>query len=149
MKQTSRPGEPVAHTPNEQDEWHDLKEHLEEVAGLAETFSGGTLACLAGLWHGLGKFDFQEYLWAAHNVRDFTVPQAKILLQTAGLLHDLGKYKLEFQLERLGYDPETGRQIPTRGKRVDHSSLEAVMNCPDPQNSSLTPSTNDEEEVVS
>jgi len=48
--------------------WQPLKEHLQNVAemaaGFAEPFGGEELACLAGLWHDLGKYaeEFQEYL---------------------------------------------------------------------------------------
>jgi HD superfamily phosphohydrolase YqeK len=80
------------------------------------------------------KAHLRDVSWrAVRNAQAFKVPNVQALLPVAGLLHDLGKYKLEFQRERLGYDPGTGKQIPTRGKRVDHSSLEAVMNCPDLQ----------------
>lgn len=57
-----------AHTPNYTKNWHDLKEHLIEVARLAATFSTffglpDTAFC-AGLFHDLGKAtpEFQQYL---------------------------------------------------------------------------------------
>ena len=88
-----------AHTPNAAEgiPEHLLREHLQSVAERA-----------------------------VQNARHFVVPNVEPLLRAAGLLHDLGKYKLEFQRERLGYDPEFGRAVATRGKRVDHSSLGAV-----------------------
>lgn len=57
-----------AHTPVEGGPWHDLVEHLQSTAGLAKAngdkFGAGELACLAGLWHDIGKFnpEFQHYL---------------------------------------------------------------------------------------
>jgi CRISPR-associated endonuclease/helicase Cas3 len=67
------PKAPAAHTPREgSEEWHDLEEHLLEVAKLAEVFAekfgASTLAHISGRWHDLGKFNpaFQEYLRAAH-----------------------------------------------------------------------------------
>lgn len=36
---------------------------------------------------------------AMRNADDFSVPDVQVLLQVAGLLHDLGKYKLEFRQE--------------------------------------------------
>lgn len=58
-----------AHTPSEEGgKWHDLNEHLQNVArlarGFAIPFQGGDVAYLCGLLHDLGKFhpQFQEYL---------------------------------------------------------------------------------------
>jgi len=57
-----------AHTPGPDGNWHDLKEHLQEVANLAAEFAkpfcGERLACLVGLLHDLGKINpaFQKYL---------------------------------------------------------------------------------------
>jgi CRISPR-associated endonuclease/helicase Cas3 len=63
-----RPGF-CAHTPTEGSSlWHLLKDHLNEVARLAQAFGEemgvGPLAKYAGLWHDLGKYnpDFQKYL---------------------------------------------------------------------------------------
>lgn len=59
-----------AHTPNYDEQWHDLMEHLYVVARLArchaESFGAGEVGFLAGLCHDLGKFNdlFQEYLLA-------------------------------------------------------------------------------------
>ena len=58
----------VAHTPNAQGNWHDLQEHLEDVATkarrYADKFGAGELGYYAGLWHDLGKYNpkFQAYL---------------------------------------------------------------------------------------
>ncbi len=63
----------VAHTPRAgSSEWHDLEEHIREVARLArafaEPFGGATLAYQAGIWHDVGKAnpDFQDYLHRCH-----------------------------------------------------------------------------------
>lgn len=65
-----RPSRPVAHTPPKGGtEWHDLDDHLREVARLAADFAtpfgGQDLAWWAGIYHDLGKAhpDFQDYLW--------------------------------------------------------------------------------------
>lgn len=60
----------AAHTPPKQkpDSWHDLKEHLTDVADgtkrFAEKLAAGELGYYAGLWHDLGKYNpaFQKYL---------------------------------------------------------------------------------------
>jgi CRISPR-associated endonuclease/helicase Cas3 len=60
----------VAHTPppNDLDRWHDLNEHLTDVAkgtaGFAHKLGSGQLGHYAGLWHDLGKYnpEFQKYL---------------------------------------------------------------------------------------
>lgn len=74
-----RPDRLVAHTPPEgSDKWHDLDEHLREVARMAsefaEPFGGGGLAWWAGIYHDLGKAhpDFQDYLW-----KNFIEPKKK------------------------------------------------------------------------
>ncbi len=59
-----------AHTPSDHDpnKWHDLKEHLDEVAGLAEGFAqkigAGKIAHYVGLFHDIGKYnpEFQAFL---------------------------------------------------------------------------------------
>jgi CRISPR-associated endonuclease/helicase Cas3 len=63
-----------AHTPSKDtDTWHELKEHLDEVAKLAEQFAdkfkAGKLGKYAGLWHDLGKYnpEFQKYLDDCHS----------------------------------------------------------------------------------
>jgi CRISPR-associated endonuclease/helicase Cas3 len=61
----------AAHTPasmSDEDEWHLLKEHLQDVSELAKKFAirlgAGELGHYAGLWHDLGKYNpaFQDYL---------------------------------------------------------------------------------------
>jgi CRISPR-associated endonuclease/helicase Cas3 len=62
----------VAHTPphNDPQRWHDLKEHLTDVAngtaGFASKLGAKRLGYYAGLWHDLGKYnpEFQKYLIA-------------------------------------------------------------------------------------
>ncbi len=63
-----------AHTPspNYPDRWHDLKEHLTDVAEgtsrFADKLGAKTLGHYAGLWHDLGKYnpEFQKYLRNCH-----------------------------------------------------------------------------------
>lgn len=58
----------IAHTRNNQGEYHELVTHLQSVANLAADFAApmhaSELARFVGLWHDLGKFhpDFQQYL---------------------------------------------------------------------------------------
>jgi CRISPR-associated endonuclease/helicase Cas3 len=60
----------IAHTPplNDPDRWHDLKEHLTDVAEgtarFADKLGAGQLGHYAGLWHDVGKYnpEFQQYL---------------------------------------------------------------------------------------
>jgi CRISPR-associated endonuclease/helicase Cas3 len=64
----------VAHTPplNDPGRWHDLKEHLTDVAKGTAKFAGklgaAKLGHYAGLWHDLGKYnpEFQQYLKNCH-----------------------------------------------------------------------------------
>lgn len=61
-----------AHTPNQQQQWHGLGEHLERVANLTQCFSepfgAGDLGYWVGMYHDFGKFNtaFQAYLKAQH-----------------------------------------------------------------------------------
>lgn len=66
---------PSAHTPpKSSDRWHELEEHLRDVAvgakNYAASFGAGELGYYAGLWHDLGKYnpEFQCYLEACHAV---------------------------------------------------------------------------------
>lgn len=65
---SDHPGTPVAHTPNEKGQWHDLMEHLRGVAERAkkfgDKFGAGDWAEAAGWWHDVGKVHpkFQAYL---------------------------------------------------------------------------------------
>ncbi len=67
----SRKGGYWAHSPNARGEPHDLRDHLESVAAMAERFAepfeAGGWGYLAGLWHDLGKFSeaFQRHIRAA------------------------------------------------------------------------------------
>ena len=66
----------AAHTPRDAKDpnapWHDLKEHLEKVALMAQTFANkfgaGEIALAAGHLHDAGKCSqaFQKYLWEAY-----------------------------------------------------------------------------------
>jgi CRISPR-associated endonuclease/helicase Cas3 len=63
----------AAHTPpNNSDQWHGLKQHLEDVAAgtqrNANKLGADILGAYAGLWHDLGKYnpDFQIYLDQCH-----------------------------------------------------------------------------------
>lgn len=76
----------VAHTPppNDSERWHDLKEHLTDVAngtaGFASKLGAERLGYYAGLWHDLGKYnpEFQKYLIACSqgNKNAKSVPHA-------------------------------------------------------------------------
>jgi CRISPR-associated endonuclease/helicase Cas3 len=76
----------VAHTPppNDPDRWHDLKEHLTDVARgtakFADKLGASKLGHYAGLWHDLGKYnpEFQKYLrnCAVNNKQAKSVPHA-------------------------------------------------------------------------
>ena len=72
MDTPPRPRNPIAHTPNNGGDYHDLAEHLTEVANLAREFAGKFDAAeygdAAGQWHDLGKYhpEFQQYLFDAH-----------------------------------------------------------------------------------
>ncbi len=67
-----------ARTPSDDrpdDDWHGLKEHLQDVADraqmMAEKLNAGRLGYYAGLWHDLGKYNpkFQTLLQKAHTAK--------------------------------------------------------------------------------
>ncbi len=96
----SRPERPVAHTPREgSEEWHDLEEHLLQVAKAARTFAkpfgAGDIAYWIGLFHDLGKVSpqFQNYLTTGANKRD-SVPHA---IWGAALLYKMFKVQGRWQ----------------------------------------------------
>ena len=69
----SQSKQPAAHTPAKgSDIWHNLKDHLSDVAekagNYAAKFHAFELGYYAGLWHDLGKYnpEFQEYLELCH-----------------------------------------------------------------------------------
>lgn len=95
---------PFAHTPNSYGRWHDLKEHLESVARLAqcfaEPFGAGDWGYVVGLWHDLGKFsrEFQDYLKRASS-EDYHLAELRGSVDhtTAGAQHAVR------QIETLGH----------------------------------------------
>jgi CRISPR-associated endonuclease/helicase Cas3 len=101
----------VAHTPpaNDPGRWHELKEHLTDVAkGTAEfahKLGAGQLGHYAGLWHDLGKYNpkFQAYLQRCHTAKlaGQKPPSEKVphAIQGAFLAHDLkctSRFSLSF-----------------------------------------------------
>lgn len=87
-----------AHTPTDTTPPHLLKEHL-------RTVTDRTLK----------------------HVQHYLVPYASDYARVIGLLHDLGKYKMDFQTLRLNYDPRTGQRTTNPEGKVDHSSLGALV----------------------
>lgn len=77
--------------------WHDLADHLQRVAELAANFaaefSAGEWACLAGLWHDLGKYsaEFQQYLRAANDAHVEGSP-GRVNHSTAGALQAMARF---------------------------------------------------------
>lgn len=77
---------------------HELEDHLMEVGQLAarfaEPFGSSDWACLAGLWHDLGKYRtaFQEYIRSAsgYEAHIETAP-GRVDHSTAGAIHALDK----------------------------------------------------------
>lgn len=63
----------------------------------------------------------------AHHARYLNVPGVAVYAQLTGLLHDLGKYRLEFQRHRLGWNPEAGRPQEYPEKAVPHSDAGAKL----------------------
>nr|WP_246363357.1 CRISPR-associated endonuclease Cas3'' [Deinococcus budaensis] len=60
-----------------------------------------------------------------HHVRYLNVPGVTVYARLTGLLHDLGKYRLDFQHHRLGWNPEAGRPQEYAEKAVPHSDAGA------------------------
>lgn len=79
------------------EEWHLLEKHLFGVAGLAklfgDEFGSGDWACLAGLWHDLGKYseDFQKMLLASVDAHIETKP-GKVDHSTAGAMYAVERF---------------------------------------------------------
>ena len=79
------------------EEWHRLDEHLVSTAALAKEFAdefgSGEWACLAGLWHDLGKYsqDFQKMLRDSADAHIETKP-GKVDHSTAGAMHAVERF---------------------------------------------------------
>ena len=87
----------MGHSPSRENlEWQTLQAHVEGVTQLTE-----------------------------HHVRYMTVPGLTVYARLTGLLHDLGKYRLDFQQHRLGWNPETGQPQKYAEKSVPHSDAGA------------------------
>lgn len=93
-----------AHTPPPNtDKWHELKEHLSDVAALTskftDKFKAGELGYYAGLWHDLGKYnpDFQKYLDDCHSGNSSYSKKVPHAIHGAKLAWDLfGQNPLSF-----------------------------------------------------
>ncbi len=78
-------------------EWHLLEDHLLGVAGLAKSFAdefgSGEWACLAGLWHDLGKYseDFQKMLLTSADAHIETKP-GRVDHSTDGAIHAVERF---------------------------------------------------------
>lgn len=91
----------MAHSPSQENqEWQTLKAHLEGVT--------------ARLEHHV------RYLTLLENVPEL-LPYAKL----TGYLHDLGKYRDEFQKYRLGWDLQTDREAASVKRAIPHSDAGA------------------------
>lgn len=93
----NRPNQqPLAHVrqlPNGSWEIHFLSEHLLEVAKLAGKFAthfdSAEWACLAGLWHDLGKYstEFQQYIKSVSGYDAHIEAPGRVDHSTAGAIH--------------------------------------------------------------
>ncbi|MDR3515841.1 MAG: CRISPR-associated endonuclease Cas3'' [Azospirillaceae bacterium] len=92
------PRRPIAHTKAGSAETHDLRDHLEGVAGrgrlFADRWGAGEAAALTGLWHDLGKYadDFQTMIGTsanedAHLEAAESSPRQRVNHSSAGALH--------------------------------------------------------------
>lgn len=87
----------MGHSPSKENlEWQTLQAHVEGVTQLTE-----------------------------HHVRYMAVPGLTVYARLTGLLHDLGKYRLDFQQHRLGWNPATGQPQEYAEKAVPHSDAGA------------------------
>lgn len=89
----------MAHSPSaENPEWQTLKAHAEGVTARLE-----------------------------HHLRYLTqnVPELLPYAKLTGYLHDLGKYRDDFQEHRLGWNPRTGQPVTPSRKAVQHSDAGA------------------------
>ena len=126
---TMMPAKPVAHTPTQDlpDLWHDLENHLNDVAERARTYAekigAGELGYYTGLWHDLGKYnpEFQVYLQRCHQMK-----QAGIQKKTRGpahaihgavLAHELKCTPLSFLID--GHHAGLPNQIELKNKFKD------------------------------
>ena len=62
-----------------------------------------------------------------HHVRYLRVPHLPVYARLTGLLHDLGKYRLAFQQNRLGWNSETEQPGTFEEKAVPHSDAGAKV----------------------
>jgi CRISPR-associated endonuclease/helicase Cas3 len=60
-----------------------------------------------------------------HHVRYMAVPGLTVYARLTGLLHDLGKYRMNFQQHRLGWNPVAGQPQKYAEKAVPHSDAGA------------------------
>ncbi|MGI8748652.1 MAG: CRISPR-associated endonuclease Cas3'', partial [Deinococcus sp.] len=90
----------MAHSPSEENpQWQTLRDHVEGVTRLTE-----------------------------HHVRYLGVPHLSVYARLTGLLHDLGKYRDDFQMYRLNWHPHQEREDKTLGERpVPHSDAGAKL----------------------
>ena len=87
----------MGHSPSKENlKWQTLQAHVEGVTQLTE-----------------------------HHVRYMAVPGLAVYARLTGLLHDLGKYRLDFQQHRLGWNPAAGQPQEYAEKPMPHSDAGA------------------------